>query len=314
MRDVARTRRIRDHELVGFLALEFDIPAADADAWSDALLAAGALSVDTSDADVDTGDETPLYGEPGSAEVFAWPITCLAALFGPNTDLDDVLATTAQVVGKATPAYRHSVVADQDWVRVTQSQFHPIRIADGFWVVPSWCPIPEPQGINLRLDPGLAFGTGSHPTTRLCLEWLRAHVAGGESLLDYGCGSGILAIAAAKLGAARVVGTDVDPLALAASVDNAQRNDVAATFVLPGVLPVGAFDIVIANILANPLLDLAHGLRARVRIAGKIALAGVLQTQADAVAAAYRGWFNIVIWRCADGWALLSGERTSRPD
>jgi len=299
---------------VGFLALYFDVPAADADAWSDALLTAGARSVDTSDASAETPEETPLYFEPGSAEVFAWPITRLAALFEPNTDLDDVLAATAQVVGKAIPPYRQSVVADQDWVRVTQSQFHPIRIADGFWVVPSWCPIPEPQGINLRLDPGLAFGTGSHPTTRLCLEWLRAHVAGGESLLDYGCGSGILAIAAAKLGAARVVGTDVDQLALAASVDNAKRNDVAASFVLPGALPVGTFDVVIANILANPLLDLAPVLRARVRIAGRIALAGVLQTQADAVAAAYRGWFNIVTWRCADGWALLSGERTSRPD
>lgn len=203
---------------MGFLALEFDVPAAVADAWADALLAAGALSVDASDASAETPEETPLYFEPGSAEVFAWPITRLAALFDPNTDLDDVLAMTAQVVGKNVPPYRRSVVADHDWVRLTQSQFHPIRIADDFWVVPSWCPIPEPQGINLRLDPGLAFGTGSHPTTRLCLEWLRAHVAGGESLLDYGCGSGILAIAAAKLGAARVVGTDVDPLALAASL------------------------------------------------------------------------------------------------
>lgn len=293
-----------------FLALEFDVVAADAEALTDALLVAGALSVDTSDASAETPDETPLYGEPGGAEVFTWPITRLAALFGPNTDLDSVLAMTARVVGKAVPPYRTSAVADQDWVRFTQSQFHPIRIADGFWVVPSWCPIPEPHGINLRLDPGLAFGTGSHPTTRLCLEWLRAHIAGGESLLDYGCGSGILAIAAAKLGAARVVGTDVDPLALAASADNAKRNDVAAAFVLPGALPTGTFDIVIANILANPLLDLAPVLRARVRIDGRIALAGVLQTQADAVAAAYTGWFTIVTWRCADGWALLSGERT----
>lgn len=298
---------------MGFLTLNFDVPAAEADAWSDALLAAGALSVDTSDASAETPNETPLYGESGSATVFAWPITRLAAMFAPNTDLDDVLAMTAQVVGKTVPSYRQSVVADQDWVRVTQSQFHPIRIADGFWVVPSWCPIPEPHGINLRLDPGLAFGTGSHPTTRLCLEWLRAHVAGGESLLDYGCGSGILAIAAAKLGAARVVGTDVDQLAVVASVDNAKRNDVAASFVLPGALPAGTFDMVIANILANPLLDLAPVLRARVRIAGRIALAGLLEPQADAVAAAYAGWFNIGTWRCADGWALLSGERTRQP-
>lgn len=303
-------RRIRDHWLVGFLALEFDVAAADADGWSDAMLAAGALSVDTSDASAATPDETPLYGEPGGGTIQAWPITRLTALFEPRTDLDHALAMATQVAGKALPAHRRFVVADQDWVRASQSQFHPIRLADGFWVVPSWCAPPDPQGINLRMDPGLAFGTGSHPTTRLCLEWLHAHVAGGEALLDYGCGSGILAIAAAKLGAARVVGTDVDPLAVAASLNNAQRNGVRASFVLADALPAGTFDIVIANILANPLLDLAPVLRARVRVSGTIVLSGLLDAQADTVAAAYAGWFTIVTWRCAEGWALLSGERT----
>jgi len=298
---------------MGFRALTFDVTAADVDAWSDALLAAGALSVDTSDASAETPDEIALYGEPDSERAFAWPITRVAVLFGPATDLDGVLARTAQVVGKPVPSYRHSVVADRDWVRITQAQFHPIRIADGFWVVPSWCRVPELQAINLRLDPGLAFGTGSHPTTRLCLEWLLAHVTGGESVLDYGCGSGILAIAAGKLGASRVIGTDVDSQAIAASIDNARSNDVAASFVLASALPAETFDLVIANILANPLVELAPILRARVRAAGRIALAGLLHAQADAVAAAYAGWFNIATWRCADGWALLSGERTRRP-
>ncbi len=298
---------------MSYVALNFEVAGADAEAWSDALLAAGALSVDTSDANTETPDETPLYGEPGTAKSFAWPITRLAALFEPDTDLDYVLAGTAKVVGKAIPPCRYSAVADQDWVRVTQSQFHPIRIAEGFWVVPSWCPTPEPQGLHVRLDPGLAFGTGSHPTTRLCLEWLRAHVVGGESLLDYGCGSGILAIAAAKLGVARVVGTDLDQLAVAASVDNAKCNQIAASFVQPGALPAETFDIVIANILARPMIDLASTLQPRVRIAGRIALAGLLQAQVDSVAAAYAGWFNIAVWRRADGWVLLSGERTRRP-
>jgi len=300
---------------VDFPALEFDAAAADTEAWSDALLAAGALSVETSDARNATPDETPLFGEPGSDAIAAWPITRLAALFAPHTDLDVVLAEAACAAGKVVPACRRSVVADCDWVRAAQAQFQPIRIAERFWIVPSWRTAPEPEAVNLRLDPGLAFGTGSHPTTRLCLEWLHAHIAGGESLLDYGCGSGILAIAAAKLGAVRVVGTDLDPLAIAASADNAQRNGVtgAAQFVLPDALPAGTFDIVLANILARPLLDLAPVLRTRVRSAGMIALAGLLETQAGALAAAYAGWFTIAPWRCVEGWVLLSGERSRRP-
>lgn len=296
-----------------FLSLEFEVPGADAEAWSEALLAAGALSVDTSDASAETPDATALDGEPGSTAAFAWPITRLAALFAPNAHLVNALKLAAQVVGKPAPPHRQSTLEDQDWIRVTQSQFAPIRIADGFWVVPSWCSLPEPQGINLRLDPGLAFGTGSHPTTRLCLEWLHAHVAGGESVLDYGCGSGILAIAATKLGAARVVGTDVDRQALAASTDNATRNAAAASFVLPDALPAETFDIVIANILANPLIELASDVRAHARPGGRIALAGILETQAETVAAAYAGWFTIAPWRFADGWALLAGERSRRP-
>ncbi len=201
-------------------------------------------------------------------------------------------------------------------MRATQAQFGPIRIADDFWIVPSWAEAPAPDALVLRLDPGLAFGTGSHPTTCLCLEWMRAHIRGGESLLDYGCGSGILAIAGARLGAGRVVGTDVDPQAVRASADNARANGLdlrsGATFVLPDGLAPGEFDIVVANILANPLTLLAPALAMRVRTGGRIVLSGILEAQAAAVAAAYARWFNIGPHDVRDGWVLLAGERGAK--
>jgi SAM-dependent methyltransferase len=166
------------------------------------------------------------------------------------------------------PAHEIFPIAEQDWVRQTQAQFSPIEIARGFWIVPSWSAVPDPDALNLRLDPGLAFGTGSHPTTRLCLEWLREHLGGGESVLDYGCGSGILAIAAAKLGADRVMGIDVDPQAVRASTHNARENNVDAAFVEPDALPAATYEVVIANILANPLIVLAPAIAQRVVAGG----------------------------------------------
>jgi ribosomal protein L11 methyltransferase len=202
-------------------------------------------------------------------------------------------------------------IAEQDWVRATQAQFGPIRIADRFWIVPSWCAPPEPSGLNLALDPGLAFGTGSHPTTRLCLEWLAVHVTPRCAVLDYGCGSGILAIAAAKLGAGRVTGTDIDPQALRASEDNARANGVEVAFVAPDTIGAATYDLVVANILTNPLRVLAPALAARVRGGGSIALAGLLEAQAPLVADAYVRWFNIAPWRSTNGWSLLAGARRS---
>ncbi|MCC6197698.1 MAG: 50S ribosomal protein L11 methyltransferase, partial [Burkholderiales bacterium] len=199
-------------------------------------------------------------------------------------------------------------VADEDWVRKTQAQFGPIEVAPGLFIVPTWSQPPDPAAVNIRLDPGLAFGTGSHPTTRLCLAYLRTALRGGESVLDYGCGSGILAIAAARLGASRVTGVDVDPQALGASAANAQANAVAAAFVSPEELPPGRFDVVVANILANPLVLLAPVLCARVAPHGRIALSGVLAEQADAVAAAYAPWFTLAATEASDGWVLLSSR------
>ena len=269
--------------------------------WSDALLAAGALSVDVSDPAAGTPDEAPQYGEPGEPNARLWPVSRLCALFASDADARAAFRAASDAVARPAPPHETLIVEEQDWVRATQAQFGPIRIAQDFWIVPSWAEVHAPDAINLRLDPGLAFGTGSHPTTSLCLEWLHAHVQGGESLLDYGCGSGILAIAGARLGAGHVVGTDVDPLAMRASEDNARANGVTASFVLP--------DIVVANILANPLTLLAPALALRVRRGGRIALSGILDAQADAVAATYAPWFTIAPWKVRDGWVLLAGER-----
>ena len=295
---------------MAFVALRFDAPAATAEAWSDAMLAAGAASVDAADANAGTGDETPRYGEPGH-EGALWSVCRLTALFAADADVEASVRRAAASLGVETPAFTLENLAEQDWVRRTQAQFGPLRIADGLWVIPSWCEPVDPQAINLELDPGLAFGTGSHPTTRLCLRWLAANLAPGQSVLDYGCGSGILAIAAAKLGAAAVAGTDVDPQAIEASRANAARNGVRARFVLPDALAPDPVDVVVANILANPLRLLAPALAARVRHGGAIVLSGILEDQVAAVRGAYRRWFKLAAWGTDDGWVALTGRRTS---
>jgi ribosomal protein L11 methyltransferase len=202
-------------------------------------------------------------------------------------------------------------VPDHDWVRATQAQFAPQKIADTLWIVPSWHEPVDPYAINLELDPGLAFGTGSHPTTRLCLKWLVRESVEGESVLDYGCGSGILAIAACRLGASRVVGTDIDPQALVASRANAQRNRVHASFVVPESLTDESetFDVIVANILANPIIALAPSFARRAPAGGRIVLSGILDAQAGAVVDAYARWFNIRVCESEDGWVALAGTR-----
>ena len=293
-----------------YIALELDTD--DGDAWADALLAAGALSVETTDPFAGTAQEQPRFDEPGEPGVAPWPLSRVVALFDASVDVERALGEAAGTLGSDPPAHRTSSVEDQDWVRATQSQFGPIDVGGRLSIVPTWCEPPR-ERVVIRLDPGLAFGTGSHPTTRLCLEWLLEQVHGGEALLDYGCGSGVLAIAAAKLGAALVIGTDVDPQALAASRANARANGAAAAFVAPDALPVRGFDLVVANILANPLMLLAPVLAARVRPLGRLALSGILDSQVDAVVIAYSRWFKLAACRRAEGWALLSGERSAVP-
>ena len=302
-----------------FAALRFDVEAADGDRWSDALLDAGALSVDAVDATAGTNDETPVFGEPSDAAPGWWPITRLTALCAADADAPAIVRTAADALGCALPVFETCAVADQDWVRATQAQFAPIRIDEALWIVPSWCEAPRPEALNIVLDPGLAFGTGAHPTTRLCLLWLIANVTPGVSVLDYGCGSGILAIAAAKLGAARVVGADIDSQAIRASAENAKANAVHAQFSQVDALRPGAFARVVANILANPLQLLAPALAERTRAGGRIALSGILTGQAAAVIGAYSPWFDMDTiaandasrWRDGD-WVLLSGTRRAQ--
>jgi ribosomal protein L11 methyltransferase len=282
-----------------------------ADAVSDALLDHGAQSVSVEDASAGTVDEAPLYGEPGVPVARAWPQSLIKALCAHDADPMHILAAACAQVGLAPlPDYRAESVEDEDWVRRSQSQFEPIRISEKLWVVPSWAKAPDPQAVNLVLDPGLAFGTGSHPTTWLCLRWLERTIRGGERVLDYGCGSGILAIAALRLGAREALGVDIDPLALAAARANAVRNQVNVRFVDTETSPDFQADVVAANILANPLILLAPLLAAYLRKGGRIALSGILETQAEEVVAAYAPWFAMHVGDSDQGWALLNGLRS----
>ena len=282
-----------------------------AEALSDALLEFGALSVSVEDADADTPDEQPLFGEPGlTPHQKAWKRSRVVALLSDDADPAVLLAAAANEIGlKDTPAFTLRDVKDQDWVRLTQSQFDPIPIGKRIWVVPSWHAAPDPDALVLELDPGLAFGTGSHPTTRLCMEWLEQTVSQNQSVLDYGCGSGILAILAKKCGANPVIGIDIDPQAVESARQNSERNRAEVTYGLPADLEEGQFDIVVANILSNPLKLMASMLSARVKPGGQIALSGILARQADEVAAVYARWIDISVWREHEGWVCLAGTR-----
>jgi ribosomal protein L11 methyltransferase len=293
-----------------YQALTLTVGAADAEALSDALIESGALAVDVADADAGTPLEDPLFAEPGENPAGGWRRTRLQALFAAGADVGAALGAACVAAGAPIPA-GHAVagVAEQDWVRLTQSQFAPIRVSERLWVVPSWCEAPDPGAINLLIDPGLAFGTGSHATTRLCLAWLDANLRGGERVIDYGCGSGILAIAALKLGAASATGVDIDPQALLAARENAAQNAVAAQFLPAQAARLEPADVLVANILTNPLRLLAPALAQLVRPGGRIALSGILAQQATEVAGAYRAAFALEPPQEDDGWVLMAGVR-----
>lgn len=285
-----------------------------ADALSDALLEHGALSVSIEDADADTVDEQPLYGEPGAQpERTGWAHNRVSVLLPTGSDPAQLLAAACEAVSISVPRIcGERQVDDADWVRLTQAQFPPTRIGNGLWIVPSWHKPPDPGAVNIRLDPGIAFGTGTHPTTRLCLAWLLQRMPRGARVLDYGCGSGVLAIAAAKLGAREVIGTDIDGQALVAARANSRRNAVDARYTAPEQLPPGPFDVVLANILANPLRLLAPALLARVAPGGWLVLSGVLDRQAEELIGAYAQVDRAVpldVWATEDGWSCLSGRR-----
>ena len=284
--------------------------ATRAEALSEALMEHGALSVSIDDADAGTDAEKPQFGEPGMSPASLWDHSRVVALFDTDTDLAQALATASAAVGlKTVPPFTIEEVEEQNWVQLTQSQFDPIRITEHLWIVPSWHVAPDAGAINLVLDPGMAFGTGSHPTTRLCLEWLTDNTQPGVSVLDYGCGSGILGIAAVKLGAGEVTGVDIDEKAVETAANNAASNGVSLHLQVSAKPLEGTFQRVVANILTNPLKMLAPLLAARVAPGGRLALSGVLEAQAEDVIAAYAPYIALTVGATFDGWVRLQGER-----
>jgi ribosomal protein L11 methyltransferase len=271
-----------------WVALRLEVDAGAAQGMSDALIDAGAQSVSLDNVDA------------------ARPT--LEALVTLDADAGGLVRTAAAAAGLAIPEFSSREVADEDWVRRTQAQFVPIEIGTRLWVGPSWH-APAVDRASVRLDPGLAFGTGTHPSTQLVLKFLEQEIRGGERILDYGCGSGILGIAAAKLGAARVDAVDLDPQAVETASANARANEVHMRVGLPEALPAAAYDIVVSNILAQPLMLLAPLLAARTAPGGRIALSGILQAQCSEVAAAYGPWFDAASGAVEEGWALVTGMR-----
>lgn len=293
-----------------WLSISIETDCQHAEMLADALLEAGALSASIEDADAGTPSETPQFGEPGSVTTPGWERSKVIALLESGTDAEALVASCSSIAGlAAVPHFTQERIAEQNWVQLTQSQFDPIRVSERLWIVPSWHQAPDPDAIILVLDPGMAFGTGSHPTTRLCLEWLERSVTRGASILDYGCGSGILAIAAAKLGAGDVLGVDIDMQAVSAAKDNAKRNEVSARFDDSAKDIRGQFDIVVANILSNPLKALAPAICGHIAAGGKLALSGILVEQTDDLIAAYAPYIALSVADTRDGWVCLAGSR-----
>lgn len=299
---------------MAWLSLKIEARDNMADLLSDALMGLGALSASIEDANAETPDEQPIFGEPGDAPPGVWHKNVVSALFDDGVIVTDIMQSLSQASGIHDLTYSTEIIAEQDWVRATQSQFDPIRIRDNLWIVPSWHSAPNPDALNIVLDPGLAFGAGSHPTTHLCLAWLADHVKPQHSVLDYGCGSGILAIAAKKLGAAKVLGIDIDAQAIQSSNYNAEQNAVVAEFYLPDQYDIKQlagtqYDLVVANILSSALSVLAPALASACKQGGKIALSGILREQTEQVSNIYIEWFEMNPPVFMDSWALLTGIR-----
>ena len=298
---------------MAWVSLKIEAQDNTADLISDTLMELGALSAIIEDANAETIDEQPIFGEPGDPPPGIWQQNLVSALFDEGVDVAQVMSDLQQKTKLSNLQYSTETIEEQDWVRATQSQFDPIKITDNLWIVPTWHESPNTDAINIVLDPGLAFGTGSHPTTHLCLAWLTQTVSSNQSVLDYGCGSGILAIAAKKLGAGKVVGTDIDTQAIQSSLYNAEQNHVVAEFYHAGKYQTQQFDIVVANILSSALSVLAPALASSCKAGGRIALSGILKEQAADVSAIYAEWFNMELPQYKDSWVLLTGTRKCAP-
>lgn len=291
---------------MSWLQLRLAITPEQAPALEDQLLDLGAVSVTFMDA-----EDQPIF-EPDLGTTPLWSNTHLLALFEADTDPDALLQHLRLLWQAELPAHELEQIEDQDWERSWMDNFHPMRFGERLWIVPSWHAAPEPDAVNLLLDPGLAFGTGTHPTTSLCLQWLDAQSLQGKTLIDFGCGSGILAIAGLLLGAEHAVGTDIDIQALEASRDNAQRNQIADDrfdLYLPEQMPDTPADVLVANILAGPLVSLAPRLTSLVKPGGLLALSGILAEQTEEIIDAYKTDFQLDPVANQDGWIRVSGRR-----
>jgi ribosomal protein L11 methyltransferase len=304
---------------VAWLLLKIEATEQTAERISDALMDIGALSASIEDANAETAAEQAIFGEPSSADIQfpppgIWQQNIVTAMFDEAADVKQIMQALSANTGVDQFNYQTEIMAEQDWVRATQAQFDPIKITDNLWIVPSWHDAPNSDAINIVLDPGLAFGTGSHPTTSLCLEWLTQQNIKNKSVLDYGCGSGILAIAASKLGASPVSGVDIDSQAIISSTYNAQQNQVTINFVnadtfKPETFDAEGFDVVVANILSSALMVLAPALAKYCKTGGKLALSGILQEQQEMLIARYSEWFNMDAPIQKDAWILLAGTK-----
>lgn len=291
---------------MAWLRITLDSTSHDPEQLSALLDAAGAVSITFEDA----ADQPILEPLPG--ETYLWPRTRVSGLFAAESDTALIFDTLRRQLGEPTLQPIVTQVEDQDWERAWMDQFHPVRFGRRLWVCPNWHLPPRAEDVNVMLDPGLAFGTGTHPTTALCLEWLDAHDLHEKTVIDYGCGSGILAIAAAKLGARRIWAVDYDPQALTATANNAVSNRVSEQISVhePAALPQVRADILVANILSGPLLELAPHFARLVQPGGKLVLSGILNNQASALLEKYRVWFNMDPSISQGDWVRLSGQRS----
>ena len=288
-----------------WIQIRINATAKTADKVSNMLLGRGAQAVTFMDA-----KDVPVY-EPMPGETPLWGETEVMGLFDAETDPAPTIAFFQQIFGEDV-GYKVEQLEDKDWVREWMDHFHPMQFGERLWICPSWRDVPNPDAVNVMLDPGLAFGTGTHPTTALCLQWLDGLDLTGKTVVDFGCGSGILGIAALKLGAARVIGIDIDPQAIQASHDNAERNGVAGQIelYLPADQPQDVeADVVVANILAGPLRELAPLIAGHGKAGSLMALSGVLESQAPELEAIYGQWFEMDPTAVKEEWCRLSGRK-----